>query len=421
MSQIFVQTEWPLSTPLPSLLPAHLGSCAIRACIALAGILAFGAFSLPLYAQGAPAKPSKPTLTIGGSFPVPRLDYVTIEWTAPSDNGSAITSYDVSNRISATGDTWHTTRFTGGLSDPPSTFLTSPGGENVWEIGLEVRVRAVNAHGEGPWSDIEEFNSPALSSGVSDQSWAEDVAVSVTLPTASGGESPLTYSLGGELPTGVSFSGTTRVLSGTPTAASSAATYTYFATGSNGHFDAETFTIAVLGLSGPGDQSWVKGSAVSVTLPAAIGGDAPLTYSLAGTPPTGVSFNTSTRVLSGTPSATQTATSYTYKVRDANGTEQSVSFTIAVLGLSGPGDQSWVKGSAVSVTLPAAIGGDAPLTYTLTGTLPTGVSFDDDDNGKQTRAPPAGGHKVATRRSPTRWVKSNADAAHLLGATCPRA
>ena len=53
------------------------------------------------------------------------------------------------------------------------------------------------------------------------------------------------------------------------------------------------------------NQSWERGSTIAETLPAATGGNAPLTYSLSPSPPRGVGFNDSTRMLSGTPTATQ--------------------------------------------------------------------------------------------------------------------
>ena len=237
--------------------------------------------------------------------------------------------------------------------------------------------------------DTDEFtiavvadSDPTLTS-VADQSWLKDIEVSLTLPIASGGNSPLTYSVVGSLPTGMSFNASTRVLSGTPSATQSAATYTYKVRDTDGDEDTDEFTIAVTNstptLSSVADQSWLKDIEVSLTLPAATGGDTPLTYSLGGSLPTGMSFNTSSRVLSGTPSATQSAATYTFKVRDKNGDEDTEKFTIAVTNstptLSSVADQTWAQNIEVSLTLPAATGGDTPLTYSLGGNLPTGVGF----------------------------------------------
>ena len=76
-------------------------------------------------------------------------------------------------------------------------------------------------------------------------------------------------------------------------------------------------------------QSWTRGTAVSLTLPEASGGDGTLRYSLT-TPPGGTTLNRVTRVLSGAPSATQTAETYTWTATDDDGDTASLTFTIAV-------------------------------------------------------------------------------------------
>ena len=81
--------------------------------------------------------------------------------------------------------------------------------------------------------------------------------------------------------------------------------------------------------SGPGNQSYAVGTAIAtLTLPEASGGDGTLTYSLSPEVP-GLSFNATTRQLTGTPS---TAASYnmTYTATDADGDTDSLSFSITV-------------------------------------------------------------------------------------------
>ena len=70
---------------------------------------------------------------------------------------------------------------------------------------------------------------------------------------------------------------------------------------------------------------------ISIALPEATGGTAPLTYSLSGAP-TGMSFDADTRTLSGSPTATQEATAYTYTVTDSASTPATatLSFTVTV-------------------------------------------------------------------------------------------
>ena len=79
------------------------------------------------------------------------------------------------------------------------------------------------------------------------------------------------------------------------------------------------------------DQSYQAGAAISaLTLPAASGGDGTLTYSLSPAV-AGLSFNATTRVLSGTPT---TVSSYgmAYTARDADGDIATLRFTITVAG-----------------------------------------------------------------------------------------
>ena len=56
-----------------------------------------------------------------------------------------------------------------------------------------------------------------------------------------------------------------------------------------------------------------------------------MTYSLSPALPAGLSFDATTRTLSGTPTGLQATTSYTYKVVDANADEATQSFNITVL------------------------------------------------------------------------------------------
>ena len=187
--------------------------------------------------------------------------------------------------------------------------------------------------------------APAFSStaSISNISATKNTAItSVTLPEATDPDAntTLTYTLTPTLPTGLTFTASTRVLSGTPTAETASATYTYKA--SDGTLsDTLTFTIVV---SAPAnnaptfsaaatisDISATVGTAItSVTLPEANDADSDtLTYTLTPALPTGLTFTASTRVLSGTPTAEKASAIYTYKASD--GTDSaSLTFTIEV-------------------------------------------------------------------------------------------
>ena len=222
-----------------------------------------------------------------------------------------------------------------------------------------------------------------------DQNYTLDTEIDdLTLPAATGGKAPLTYTLT-SVP-GLNFNANTRRLSGTPDTAGTT-TLTYEVMDANGTSASVDFMVTVnasLALTASGNQNYTLGTTIpDLQLPAATGGTAPLTYTLFrpgdGALPGGLNFNANTRTLSGTPT-TAGASALTYRVTDANGANTSVGFTVIVnasLALTALGNQNYTQGAAITaLTLPAATGGTAPLTYTLTrpGGLPGGLEFDAD-------------------------------------------
>ena len=220
------------------------------------------------------------------------------------------------------------------------------------------------------------------------------VAVSCSLPAATGGDGALTYSLATP-PRNLSFNASTRVLSGTPLAAGRHV-LDYTAEDSDG--DDATFSIGVIIRAAAADLrpsfsaafhtcSGTAGAALSCALPAASGGDGTLTYSLA-TPPQGLAFTASSRTLAGTPDAAGTTT-VTYTVADADGDTATMSISVEIAAAPEPEETpavnsptfsvesytcSGTTGASVSCTLPAGSGGDGRLTYWI-NTLPIGFTF----------------------------------------------
>ena len=218
------------------------------------------------------------------------------------------------------------------------------------------------------------------------QSYTVDTAIdALILPAATGGTGTLRYALTG-LPAGLSFNAGTRTLSGTPTAAA-ATELTYTVTDTNDASTSQTFTVTVntgLALPAPDDQGYTVDTATTaLVLPVAIGGTAPLSYTLTPALPAGLSFNAVSRTLSGTPTAVTSATTLTYTVTDDNGASTSQTFTVTVndgVALSAPPAPSYTVDTAIdALVLSAATGGTGALTYTLTGpagsALPGGLTF----------------------------------------------
>ena len=228
-----------------------------------------------------------------------------------------------------------------------------------------------------------------FASTIAAQAWVVGTAVSLTLPIASGGVGAFTYSLTPMLPAGTSFVAGTRVLSGTPTGRFTSATFTYTAEDSDGETLTQTFTIVVTAAaitfaSTVANQSWVVGTAVNLTLPTASGGVGAFTYALTPAVPSGITFTAGTRALAGNPSTVFSVATFTYTATDTEGIANSQTFTIVVaaavvalsFGAETIANQAWVVGTAESLMLPEATGGEGTITYSLSpSTLPDGVTF----------------------------------------------
>ena len=100
----------------------------------------------------------------------------------------------------------------------------------------------------------------------------------------------------------------------------------------------------------PADQNYTLDTAIDdLTLPAASGGTAPLTYTLTSVP--GLTFTPGSRILSGTPNTAGTTT-LTYEVTDANGASENATFMVIVnagLALTAPANQNYTLGTEITI------------------------------------------------------------------------
>ena len=138
-----------------------------------------------------------------------------------------------------------------------------------------------------------------------------------------------------------------------------------------------TFTAAVA------PQRYTVNAAGQTTLPAATGGSGAVRYRLGDTPalPRGLSFDRSTRVISGTPTTTSLATEYELIATDAADSTATLNFQLSVEEQPRPvftqeiGAQRYRKDRAIYVGLPAATGGTGALAYGLRPELPAGLTY----------------------------------------------
>ena len=146
--------------------------------------------------------------------------------------------------------------------------------------------------------------------------------------TASGGTTPYTWTLtSGTLPSGLNLNSSSGLISGTPTAAANVTPLTFTVTDSGSPAQTAsvnlTLTMATLTITTLSLPNGQAGMAYSQAL-AVSGGPAPYKWALtSGTLPAGLTVNSSTGLISGTPTAPTTGTSLTFKVTDSHDSDPS--------------------------------------------------------------------------------------------------
>jgi hypothetical protein len=202
-------------------------------------------------------------------------------------------------------------------------------------------------------------------------------AFSLTLSVS--GSLPVTFAVqSGSLPTGLSLNASSGAISGAPSVIGSYS-FTIRATNSAG-YDDQAFTGSVTGVAPTITTTSLgliyRAFAVSQTL--AVTGTQPVTFAVqSGSLPTGLSLNTSTGVISGTPTVVG---SYSFTIRATNsyGTDDQA-FTGSVLQSTPVIAQTSLNaislGSSFSQTLTLTTGGPTITWSIQSGALPTGLSL----------------------------------------------
>ena len=210
---------------------------------------------------------------------------------------------------------------------------------------------------------------------------------SFTPLTGSGGWGSLTYYVSsGTLPTGLSLNASTGFVTGTPTATYSAANVVFAVKDANNTVATTTSTVSFTVAAAPGPTATANTTAQSLTVGTAMtsftpltgsGGVGSLTYRVSsGTLPAGLTLNSSTGVVSGTPTATYSNANVVFAVRDNTlqdaPTTSTVSFTVAA-----------AAASATSIALTASttspqVTANVVLTATITPSAASGtITFKD--------------------------------------------
>src|SRR6266581_215174 len=206
------------------------------------------------------------------------------------------------------------------------------------------------------------------------------VGTAGTFTVTASGFPASTFSETGALPSGVTFNGNTGVLSGTP-AANTSGTYPITFTASNGiGSDAtQNFTLTVNQaptITSANNATFIVGAVGSFTV-RATGLPTTMTFSETGALPNGVTLNSSTGVLSGSPTA-GTAGTYSITLIANNGVTpngtQSFTLTVAqVPVITSANIATFGEGTNGTFTVTAS-GFPAPA-FSENGALPSGVTF----------------------------------------------
>ena len=222
-------------------------------------------------------------------------------------------------------------------------------------VGDDLEINTVAISGDGKylasawdgytvrlWDVAEMLNDPtgsavAFDGSVEDQAFTQGVDIGlIVFPEAAGGTVPYMYMLAPSLPSGLTFDAAGRTISGIPAVSAPFTVYWYTVQDANESADSLFFGIEVFAgvsfVDGIADQLLPRAQPIApLVLPEAAGGLSPIEYALTPELPEGLLFDAMSRTMTGTPTnVTGGAEPYTYKATGANGSADSLIFTIEV-------------------------------------------------------------------------------------------
>jgi hypothetical protein len=227
-----------------------------------------------------------------------------------------------------------------------SAFYGGPGNDRVQNTFSEnarfyggpgtdsMNVGGIGNSGSGTGNLPTWYQESAFSLSSASQSVTLNTEITPVTSAKIGDERNLSYAISPAAPTGLTFNTSTGQLSGTPTGVQSATTYTFIGTSINGAGSSaiQTFILTVtiappaFTLSSSSETRTVNTAATGFTINST--GGIIASFAISATP-TGMSFNTTTGALTGTPNTVASATNYTITATNASG-NATQTFTLTV-------------------------------------------------------------------------------------------
>ena len=256
-------------------------------------------------------------------------------------------------------------------SESPATdyvvTATNSGGSATVTLSIEVKVVAPTG----------------ITYSVNPASYRVHTLITPNVPTTTGA-APTNYSVSPALPAGLSLSGTTGIISGTPTAAASKGAYTVTASTSGGQvsviLEVEVADDPPSALVYTTPQAvYRRGTTIASNRPANSGGVA-TAYVVDPALPAGLQLNASTGEISGTPTALTAQATYKVTASNASGST-STDLTITVQEMAPAGltyaqnPATYNDGSKIADNAPSSTGGPI-VSYAVSPVLPTGLTMD---------------------------------------------
>ena len=309
-----------------------------------------------------------PAFTLSSSAESRTANTVATGFTV-SSTGGAVASYSISPSAPA-GMSFNTS--TGAFAGTPTTIA----GATVYTV------TATNATGSSTatFTFTVVVAAPTFTLSSSSENRTVNTAATGFTATSTGGAVD-SYSISPSAPAGMSFDTSTGAFTGTPTIIAGATVYTITATNATGSSTA-TFTLTVVvaapafTLSSSAESRATGNSLTGYTITST--GGAVASYSISPSAPAGLTFSTSTGLLSGSPTSVASATTYTITATNTSGTTTATFELTVTLGTPSFSLSSTSEVRSAGTTLSGytiSSTGGTIASYSISPSAPTGLTF----------------------------------------------